>query len=200
MHVPYLSSSLQVIENEAPFVAKEAVTTGNASMRAGIRYGRRAQSGGSSRLDEMWQSQKANCGAPTKSRQAEYSERLIFSLRILFCSVVLLRPRRSAAPPLPAILPDESFRASRIACRSACSNVDAAMTTLLAEDLLSSVRGTFNSSPCVRITQRSMKFSSSRMFPGQSAFTKASMAGLGTDRIRFCMRRERRDTKKWTSS
>ena len=62
-------------------------------------------------------------------------------------------------------------------------------------DRFSSARGTFNSSPGVSITQRSMKFSSSRMFPGQGAFTSASIAGFGIDRIRLCIRRDRRDTK-----
>jgi hypothetical protein len=35
--------------------------------------------------------------------QLEYSVRLMFCLRILFCSVVRFSPSRSAAPPLPEI-------------------------------------------------------------------------------------------------
>ena len=123
----------------------------------------------------------------------------ILNRRILFNRVVLLSPRRSAAPPLPAILPDASLKASMITCRSACRNVDDGDMTVL-KDFFRCVHGTFNSSPCVRITQRSIKFSSSRMFPGQSALTRASIAIFWIDRMHFCMRRERRDTKKWTSN
>src|SRR5271166_6726624 len=47
------------------------------------------------------------------------------SRRILFCRVVRFRPRRSAAPPAPAILPEVAFRALMMACRSASWNVDA---------------------------------------------------------------------------
>jgi hypothetical protein len=60
----------------------------------------------------------------------EYSARVMFSLRILFWSVVRFSPRRSDAPPLPDILPDAAFNASTITCRSACSNVDDADPTL----------------------------------------------------------------------
>jgi hypothetical protein len=42
-----------------------------------------------------------------------------WSLRILFCRVVRFKPRRSAAPFVPAILPEAAFRALMMACRSA---------------------------------------------------------------------------------
>src|SRR5208283_3583557 len=127
---------------------------------------------------------------------SEYSARLIFSLFILFWSVVRFSPRRSAAPPLPAILPDAAIKASIIACRSACSKLGTAEVTERTDGFFSSERRTFNSSPCVKITQRSMKFSSCRILPGQSAFTSASMACFGTDLTRFCISRECRKTKK----
>ena len=56
----------------------------------------------------------------------EYSTRLMFSLFILFWSVVRFSPRRSAAPPLPAILPEAAFKASIMTWRSACSKLGAA--------------------------------------------------------------------------
>ena len=55
-----------------------------------------------------------------------YATRLMFSLYILFWSVVRFSPRRSAAPPWPAILPETAFKAWMMTCRSACSKVDAA--------------------------------------------------------------------------
>src|SRR5271157_2347321 len=131
---------------------------------------------------------------------SEYSARLMFSLCILFWSVVRFSPRRSAAPPLPAILPEAAIKASIMACRSACSKLGAAEATERTAGFFSSAGRTFNSSPCVKITQRSMKFSNCRILPGQSAFASTSMACFGTDLMRFCIRRERRDTKKCTSS
>ena len=50
--------------------------------------------------------------------------RAIPSLRILFCSVVRLSPKSSAAPPCPEIFPRAVLRASTIAWRSASSKVE----------------------------------------------------------------------------
>src|SRR5208282_1050751 len=83
----------------------------------------------------------------------EYSARLMFSLFILFWSVVRFSPRRSAAPPWPAILPEAAIKASIMACRSACSKLGAAEATERTDGFFSSARGTFNSSPCVKMTQ-----------------------------------------------
>src|SRR5258708_36550660 len=43
--------------------------------------------------------------------------------------------------------------------------------------------------PRVRITERSMKFSSSRIFPGQYQLESFLMAAAGIDSICFCIRR-----------
>ena len=53
-------------------------------------------------------------------RERHNDARVIPNFCILFCRVVRLSPRRSAAPPLPAILPEEAFNAFTIALRSAC--------------------------------------------------------------------------------
>jgi hypothetical protein len=53
----------------------------------------------------------------------------MFSLRILFWSVVRFRPSLSAAPPLPETWPDPAFSASTITLRSACSNAEAVAKT-----------------------------------------------------------------------
>ena len=75
----------------------------------------------------------------------EYSARPMFSLRILFWSVVRFSPRRSAAPSLPAILPEAAFNASIMACLSARSKVDVVEATERSDTLWSSAYGTFNS-------------------------------------------------------
>src|SRR5450755_881100 len=49
-------------------------------------------------------------------------------------------------------------------------------TTFRPAESFASRFGTFNSFPCVRITQRSMKFASSRTLPFHGAFVRASMA------------------------
>src|SRR4029077_1522499 len=68
----------------------------------------------------------------------EYSARLMFSLFILFWSVVRFSPRRSAAPPWPAILPEAAIKASIMACRSACSKLGAAEATDRSDTFFSS--------------------------------------------------------------
>ncbi len=118
----------------------------------------------------------------------------MLSRRILFCSVVRFSPRRSAAAPGPEIRPDAAFNASMIACLSASWNVDTG-EAYWTDDFLSSVSGTFNSSPCVRMTARSMKFSNSRTLPGHVVFVNASIARLGIDLMRFCIRPDNRETK-----
>ena len=81
-------------------------------------------------------------------------------------SVVRLSPIRAAAPPAPPTRPAVSFKMRTISSRSFHSRVPAARTGG-ASSLLSSLSGTCSVVPRVRITARSMKFSSSRMFPGQ---------------------------------
>src|SRR5580765_7921070 len=89
--------------------------------------------------------------AQTPDVQLQYSVRLMFSLRILFCSVVRFSPRRSVAPLLPEILPDAAFKASIMIWRSASSKVDAPEETPCTTLFFSWFRGTFRSSYCVRI-------------------------------------------------
>ena len=55
--------------------------------------------------------------------------------------------------------------------------------------LPSSPIGTSSAEPRVKITERSMKFSSSRMFPGQSQLESFFMAAAGIDSICFSIRR-----------
>jgi hypothetical protein len=55
------------------------------------------------------------------------------------------------------------------------------------EGSLSSSTGTFSALPPVRITARSMKFSSSLTFPGQFQAFKCVMAADGMDSIFFCI-------------
>jgi hypothetical protein len=118
----------------------------------------------------------------------------MLSRRILFCSVVRFSPRRSAAAPGPEIRPDVAFNASMIACRSASWNVDTGEADRT-HDFFSLASGTFNSSPCVKMTARSMKFSNSRTLPGYGALVNASIAGFGIDLMRFCIRLDNRETK-----
>ena len=62
--------------------------------------------------------------SPTDSNPANPFARFIPNFRILFCRVVRLSPRRSAAPLLPAILPEAARSALMITPRSACWNVE----------------------------------------------------------------------------
>ncbi len=64
------------------------------------------------------------CSAARPLRACYKIGRVIPSFCILFCRVVRLSPRRSAAPPLPAILPDAALSASKITLRSASWNVE----------------------------------------------------------------------------
>jgi Carboxypeptidase regulatory-like domain/TonB-dependent Receptor Plug Domain len=90
---------------------------------------------------------------------------------------------------------EAALSASMMACRSASWNVDAEPVRGARIALFSSAIGTFSSLPWVRMTARSMKFSNSRMFPGQAALIRASIACFGIVLICFCIRRARRETK-----
>jgi hypothetical protein len=74
-------------------------------------------------------------------------------------------PRRSAAPAVPAILPEAARSALMITSRSARWNVE--IVVISGGEAISSPVGTFSSSPCDRSTARSMKFANSRTFPLQ---------------------------------
>ena len=78
-------------------------------------------------------------------------------------SVVRLIPMRAAAPPGPPTRPLVTFRMRTISSRSLASRVPA--TGAFLPLLPSSAIGACSAVPRVRITERSMKFSSSRIFP-----------------------------------
>src|SRR6266404_5476130 len=101
--------------------------------------------------------------------------------------VVRLIPMRAAAPSGPATRPFVIFRTRMASSRSFASRVPA--TGVVLPLLLSSPIGACNALPWVRITERSMKFSSSRMFPGQCQLESFLMDTAGIDSILFCIRR-----------
>ena len=101
--------------------------------------------------------------------------------------VVRLSPMRAAAPSGPATRPLVVFKTRTISSRSFDSRVPAigVVFPLLVRPEI----GTCSSVPWVRITERSMKFSSSRMFPGQCQLESFFMAWVGTDSIFLFIRR-----------
>jgi hypothetical protein len=102
------------------------------------------------------------------------------------CNVVRLIPRRAAAPFGPARRPLVSFKIRKIWSRSLAATV---RDRGIAEPLLfSSPTGTCSTGPWVRITERSMKFSSSRMLPGQDQLDSFFSAAAGMDFMSFSMR------------
>ena len=102
-----------------------------------------------SHLNRLCNEQGLSCEPRTGSRvpiKGEFQNRLpqwcdrqfplpIPNRLILFCRVVRLRPRRSAAPPLPEICPDAAFNASRMTFRSASWKADTGVETLSGEGL-----------------------------------------------------------------
>ena len=101
--------------------------------------------------------------------------------------VVRLRPRRAAAPSVPPTRPRVSLRMRKSCSRSLESGSLA--TDLWAEPLPKSATGTSRAEPRVRITARSIRFSSSRIFPGQCQRVSFFILAAGTDSISFSMRR-----------
>ena len=78
-------------------------------------------------------------------------------------SVVRLIPMRAAAPSGPPTRPLVTLRRRTISSRSSASYLTD--TGVFLPLLPSSAIGACRAVPCVRITERSMKFSSSRIFP-----------------------------------
>src|SRR5258708_7429626 len=141
-------------------------------------------------------------------------------------SVVRLIAIRAAAPSGPPTRPFVSRRTRMISSRSFSSNSLAALLVVpllislivsltIREisscepllfgvedstlDLRNSVIGTSSDLPRVRITARSTKFSSSRMFPGHSQFVRVFIADAGIVSMCFCIRLANFWTKKRTS-
>src|SRR5258708_7682537 len=101
--------------------------------------------------------------------------------------VVRLISIRAAAPSVPATRPSVIFSTRTISSRSFASRVPA--TGVVLPLLLSSPIGACSDVPWVRITERSMKFSSSRIFPGQCQLESFLMAAAGIDSISLFIRR-----------
>ena len=99
------------------------------------------------------------------------------SFFILEIRVVRGIPKRCAAPVAPATRPFVAFRSRRMSSRSPASRVPFRGTTLA--PWVSSSNGTWSAEPRVKMTERSIIFSSSRMFPGQ--LQAASFSSLGRE-------------------
>src|SRR4029077_8260549 len=112
------------------------------------------------------------CGQMPKYRHTAeyvvvYCLRLLItpSFRIFDCRVVRFMPSLAAAPCGPAKTQLVASRALRMWSRSAARRVRVSPTC--SEGGLSSLSGTRRTGPGETITARSIKFSSSRIFPGQ---------------------------------
>ena len=112
--------------------------------------------------------------------------REIPSLRILAMSVVLFSPSLEAAPLFPPTTQFVSWRVAMMCARSASASVR--KTQFGTFWLVSSAIGARNSAPLVRITDRSIKFCSSRILPGHSYLTRAVITSSGMCSIGFRMR------------
>ena len=101
------------------------------------------------------------------------------------CSVVRFNPRRSAAPPFPAIRPEAALKASIITVRSALWKVQAEAEAVRQQETMSSPIGASNSSPCEIMTARSMKFANSLTLPFHEQFVSVCINSSGTHLICF---------------
>ena len=121
----------------------------------------------------------------------------------------LFMPRRTAAPSGPPTRPFDSVRARTIPARCFLAYSSATLLLSFREVVpspatclvscrsegagssvfvfWSSAIGASSYLPRVRITARSTKFSSSRIFPGQCQPFKAFITAAGTLSIRFCI-------------
>jgi len=109
--------------------------------------------------------------------------REIPSFRILAMSVVLFKPSFAAAPFRPPTTQLVWRRVAMMCARSASASVR--KTQFGVSWLVSSAIGARNSAPLVRITERSIKFWSSRILPGQSYLTSAVITSSGMCSIDF---------------
>ena len=115
------------------------------------------------------------------------------------CSVVRFNPNRMAAPRSPPICPWLFRKARRMCSRSVASRVSSMLSSSV-QIGSNSLNGDTSTEPCVRITDRSIKFSSSRTFPGQFHPVNASMVFFGMLVIDLFIRRANFCTKCSTSS
>src|SRR5580704_3732560 len=123
--------------------------------------------------------------------------------------VVRFIPRRAAAPSTPPTRPLHAVSACMISSRCFLAYWLATLVLSLRESVLSSAtclsscktsgescllvvfrssaRGASSERPLVNSTARSMKFSSSRILPGQSQVVSPFITDTGTASIRFCI-------------
>ncbi len=94
-------------------------------------------------------------------------------------SVVRFNPRRAAAPSGPPSWPLHSRRTRRTRSRSCSRRVPLLPRLPSSAAVCSSESGACKTDPGVRITERSKKFSSSRIFPGHAHCASASMVFAG---------------------
>ena len=99
--------------------------------------------------------------------------------------MVRFRPRRAAAPSGPPIIPFVSRRTRRNVLGQQPRGSRPLARRRSSSGTCSSARGARKAGPLESITQRSMKFSSSRMLPGQSHFVSAFMISGEID-LFFC--------------
>jgi hypothetical protein len=102
-------------------------------------------------------------------------------------------PKRCAAPVAPATRPFVAFRIRTMSSRSPASRVPLRGIALV--PWVSSSNGTCSAEPRVKMTERSIMFSSSRMFPGQLQAASFFIAGAGIvwmalfiRRLYFCVK------------
>src|SRR5580700_8417039 len=122
--------------------------------------------------------------------------------------VVRFIPRRAAAPSAPPTRPLHAVSACMISLCCFLAYSSATLVLTLRESVLSSgtslssckrsgestllvfrssARGASSERPLVKRTARSMKFSSSRILPGQSQVVSPFITDTGTVSIRFCI-------------
>ena len=102
-------------------------------------------------------------------------------------------PKRCAAPVAPATRPFVAFRIRTMSSRSLASRVP--LRGIALAPWVSSSNGTCSAEPRVKMTERSIMFSSSRMFPGQLQAASFLIAGAGIvwmalfiRRLYFCVK------------
>ena len=127
-----------------------------------------------------------------------YSWREIPIFKILDCRVVRFIPSRIAAPRGPAITPLVSRSTRIMYSRSRLSSVPS--LSALSRISANSAKGALSTRPSERMTDRSIRFSSSRTLPGHCQFTNAFIVPLGIVSICLFNLRENFCTKCRTSS
>ena len=126
-------------------------------------------------------------------------ERVRPSFLILPINVVLLIPSIFAAPLGPPITQSAALIASRMNFDSACARVFGA-TDISRSGKTRLSRGATSDAPGDIMTARSMKFCSSRIFPGQQYCERACIVSSGTVSTRRFSRRTQSLTNAFTSN